>query len=48
MLGMSSGIEEIGTINWKLMLCLLGAWVVVGLCIIKGVKSLGKVSAFYF
>ncbi|CAG2201327.1 Sodium- and chloride-dependent GABA transporter 2,Sodium- and chloride-dependent taurine transporter,Sodium-dependent dopamine transporter,Sodium-dependent proline transporter,Sodium-and chloride-dependent glycine transporter 2,Sodium-dependent noradrenaline transporter,Sodium- and chloride-dependent GABA transporter 1,Sodium- and chloride-dependent betaine transporter,Sodium- and chloride-dependent neutral and basic amino acid transporter B(0+),Sodium-dependent neutral amino acid transporter SLC6A17,Sodiu len=42
-LGMSSGIEEIGTINWKLMLCLLGAWVVVGLCIIKGVKSLGKV-----
>ncbi|XP_052094516.1 sodium- and chloride-dependent glycine transporter 1-like [Mytilus californianus] len=42
-LGMTSGIEEIGTINWKLMLCLLAAWVVVGLCIIKGVKSLGKV-----
>lgn len=40
---MSSGIEEIGHINWHLILSLLGAWVVVGLCIVKGVKSVGKV-----
>ncbi|VDI40009.1 solute carrier family 6 (neurotransmitter transporter, amino acid) member 5/7/9/14, partial [Mytilus galloprovincialis] len=42
-LQMSSGISELGTINWKLMLCFFFIWLVVGLCVIKGVKSIGKV-----
>jgi solute carrier family 6 amino acid transporter-like protein 5/7/9/14 len=40
---MSSGIHEMGHLNWHLVLCLFGAWLIVGLCIIKGVKSVGKV-----
>ncbi|VDI51145.1 Hypothetical predicted protein [Mytilus galloprovincialis] len=42
-LQMSSGIGELGTINWKLMLCFFFIWLVVGLCVIKGVKSIGKI-----
>ncbi|XP_053396453.1 sodium- and chloride-dependent glycine transporter 1-like [Mercenaria mercenaria] len=42
-LEMSSGIDEIGTVKWHLVLALMGAWVLVFLCLIKGVKSVGKV-----
>ncbi|XP_071177915.1 sodium- and chloride-dependent glycine transporter 1-like [Mytilus edulis] len=42
-LQMSTGLEDLGNLNWRLLLCLLGAWVIVGLCIIKGIKSIGKV-----
>ncbi|XP_078602962.1 sodium- and chloride-dependent glycine transporter 1-like isoform X1 [Branchiostoma floridae x Branchiostoma japonicum] len=45
-LGISSGIEETGTIQWELALCLLGAWVVVFFCLFKGIKSSGKVVYF--
>jgi len=41
---MSSGFEEVGRVNIPLVLCLLGAWVLVCLCIIKGIRSSGKVS----
>lgn len=41
----SSSIEpaDFGTPLWKLSLCLLGAWIVIFLCLIKGIKSSGKV-----
>ncbi|CAG5126380.1 unnamed protein product, partial [Candidula unifasciata] len=42
----SSSIEEFGTLNWRLALCLLLSWIVVGGALIKGVQSLGKVVYF--
>ncbi|XP_055959006.1 sodium- and chloride-dependent taurine transporter isoform X1 [Patella vulgata] len=42
-LAISDGIDEVGTIKWDLALCLLFAWIVVYLCICKGIKSSGKV-----
>ncbi|XP_016846984.1 sodium-dependent proline transporter isoform X2 [Anolis carolinensis] len=42
----SSGIGDPGAIRWNLCLCLLLAWVIVYLCILKGVKSSGKVVYF--
>ena len=46
-LNISDGIDEYGVINWKVTLCLLLAWVLVYLCIFKGIRTTGKVS-FYF
>ena len=46
MLNQSEGIDEIGPPQWKLVLCLLAAWVIVFLCLIKGVNSSGKVVWF--
>ena len=43
MLQLSSGIEEAGSINWKLALCLLLAWIMVYFCIWKGIRTTGKV-----
>ncbi|XP_069118925.1 sodium- and chloride-dependent GABA transporter 3-like [Argopecten irradians] len=42
-LGISDGIENLGTIKWDLALCLLLAWVIVYVCICKGIRSSGKV-----
>lgn len=42
-LGITSGIEEMGSIKWDLALCLLLVWVICFFCIWKGVKSTGKV-----
>ncbi|XP_060037070.1 sodium-dependent proline transporter isoform X4 [Erinaceus europaeus] len=42
----SRGIGSPGEIRWNLCLCLLLAWVIVFLCILKGVKSSGKVVYF--
>ncbi|XP_017498310.2 sodium-dependent proline transporter isoform X1 [Manis javanica] len=42
----SQGIGSPGDIRWNLCLCLLLAWVIVFLCILKGVKSSGKVVYF--
>ena len=36
--------ENYGTPNWKMVLCLLGAWSIVGMSLIKGIKSSGKVT----
>ncbi|XP_010625474.1 sodium-dependent proline transporter isoform X4 [Fukomys damarensis] len=38
----SQGIGSPGEIRWNLCFCLLLAWVIVFLCILKGVKSSGK------
>ncbi|XP_072040069.1 sodium- and chloride-dependent glycine transporter 1-like [Amphiura filiformis] len=45
-LGRSEGMHDMGPIRWQLCLCLLLAWIVVFLCIFKGVKSSGKVVYF--
>jgi SNF family Na+-dependent transporter len=42
-LELSSGIDELGSIRWPLFLCLLVAWVLVFLCLSKGIRSSGKV-----
>jgi len=43
-LGLSAGIEETGEIRLPMALCLLLAWIIVFLCLCKGVQSSGKVS----
>ncbi|XP_015607712.1 sodium- and chloride-dependent glycine transporter 1 isoform X2 [Cephus cinctus] len=45
-LGLSSGIEETGSIRLPLAACLFLAWVIVFLCLSKGVQSSGKVVYF--
>ncbi|UJR35040.1 hypothetical protein I4U23_027816 [Adineta vaga] len=42
----SDSIDHLGTPSWSLTLCLLLAWILVGLCIIQGIKSSGKVVYF--
>ncbi|TNN51196.1 Sodium- and chloride-dependent GABA transporter ine [Liparis tanakae] len=42
----TSGIEEAGGIRWELFGYLILSWVIVYLCIFKGVKSTGKVVYF--
>lgn len=42
----TSGIEETGGIRWELFGYLIISWVIVYLCIFKGVKSTGKVVYF--
>ena len=37
---------DFGGLKWDLSLCLLAAWLIVGLCLIKGVQSSGKVVYF--
>ncbi|XP_055955383.1 sodium- and chloride-dependent glycine transporter 1 [Patella vulgata] len=39
----SSGLHELGQVQGHISICLLVAWVLVFLCLIKGVKSLGYV-----
>ncbi|XP_069158252.1 sodium-dependent proline transporter isoform X2 [Procambarus clarkii] len=44
-----NGLQEfgnIGTIQWDLTLCLLLSWIIVFLCLVKGVRSSGKVVYF--
>ncbi|XP_074508405.1 sodium- and chloride-dependent betaine transporter-like [Sebastes fasciatus] len=45
-LGMSGGIEELGSVRWELALCLLTCWVFCYFSIWKGVRSSGKVAYF--
>lgn len=39
----SRSIGNLGAIRWQLALCLLLCWVIVFLCVFKGIKSSGKV-----
>ncbi|EMP32295.1 Sodium-dependent neutral amino acid transporter SLC6A17 [Chelonia mydas] len=45
-LEISNSVSESGGLNWKMTLCLLMAWSVVGLAVIKGIQSSGKVMYF--
>jgi solute carrier family 6 amino acid transporter-like protein 5/7/9/14 len=45
-LKISDGIETMGGIQWELFGCLFLAWVLVALCLVKGIKSSGKVVYF--
>ena len=42
-LKMSTGMDVYGQPIWYLVLCLMLAWIVVFFCLIKGIKSTGKV-----
>lgn len=42
-LRISSGVDNMGSFKWDLVLCLLLAWILVYVCICKGIKSSGKV-----
>ncbi|XP_075998742.1 sodium- and chloride-dependent GABA transporter 2-like [Genypterus blacodes] len=45
-LAISGGIEELGSIRWEVLLCLITMWIICYFCIWKGVKSTGKVVYF--
>ncbi|XP_066436757.1 sodium- and chloride-dependent creatine transporter 1 [Eleutherodactylus coqui] len=45
-LRLSSGLDDVGSINWELLLCLLACWMLVYFCVWKGVKSTGKIVYF--
>ncbi|XP_053272998.1 sodium- and chloride-dependent GABA transporter 2 [Pleuronectes platessa] len=42
-LRLSSNLDELGPVSWKLALCLAVVWLVCYFCVWKGVKSTGKV-----
>lgn len=46
-LNISSSLSESGGLNWKMTVCLLAAWVMVCLAMIKGIQSSGKVSILF-
>lgn len=45
-LGISEGLHDLGSVRWQLALCLFSCWFLVFLCLLKGVKSMGKVVYF--
>jgi len=47
-LDISNSISEGGGLNWKMTVCLLVAWSMVCLAMIKGIQSSGKVRIFAF
>ena len=40
----SEGLHNPGPVRWPLALCLLAAWIVIFLCMLKGIRSSGKVN----
>ena len=44
-LNVSESIDETTTWNWKITLCYITAWIVIYVCIIRGIRSSGKVGS---
>lgn len=42
----SDSIDTFGSLQWKLVISLLGAWLIIGACEIKGIKTAGYVVYF--
>lgn len=45
-IGYSTGLDNMGPVRWELALCLLLAWIIVTLSLLRGVKTSGKVVYF--
>uniref|UniRef100_A0AAY4B9Z1 Transporter n=1 Tax=Denticeps clupeoides TaxID=299321 RepID=A0AAY4B9Z1_9TELE len=45
-LNITSTIADSGGLNWRMTLSLLAAWIIVGLAVLKGIQSSGKVMYF--
>ncbi|XP_063402684.1 sodium-dependent proline transporter-like [Mytilus trossulus] len=45
-INMSSGIDDFGQPKWQLVMCLMLAWIICFLCLMKGIKTTGKVVYF--
>uniref|UniRef100_A0A8C1BDC6 Transporter n=1 Tax=Cyprinus carpio carpio TaxID=630221 RepID=A0A8C1BDC6_CYPCA len=45
-LDISDSISESGGLNWRMTLCLLAAWTMVCLAMMKGIQSSGKINTF--
>ncbi|XP_030639892.1 sodium-dependent neutral amino acid transporter SLC6A17 [Chanos chanos] len=45
-LNITSTIADSGGLNWRMTLSLLAAWIIVGMAVIKGIQSSGKVMYF--
>ncbi|KAL4226537.1 hypothetical protein ACF0H5_014522 [Mactra antiquata] len=45
-LGISSGVDDVGSPRWQNVLVLLLAWTICFLCLIRGIKTTGKVVYF--
>ncbi|XP_013788103.2 sodium- and chloride-dependent glycine transporter 2-like, partial [Limulus polyphemus] len=45
-LDLTEGLHDLGAIKWQLALCLLACWVVIFFCLVRGIKSIGKVVYF--
>ena len=46
-LDLSSGIDDLGQFKWKLSLCLAGAWLLVFVCLFRGIQTSGKVRVLH-
>ena len=44
----SDGIDDLGGVQWRVAVSLLGVWTIVCLCMIKGIRSYGKVMPHKF
>ncbi|XP_007949812.1 inactive sodium-dependent neutral amino acid transporter B(0)AT3 [Orycteropus afer afer] len=45
-LNITANINDSGTVQWRLLICLATCWVIVYLCVIRGIESSGKVIYF--
>lgn len=45
-LKISGGIEDVGSLRWELVLCLILTWVICYFCVWKGIRSTGKAAYF--
>lgn len=42
-LNITADIDHSGSVQWRLLVCLMACWAVVYLCVIRGIESTGKV-----